>query len=323
MAEFSYGLRDVSPENVMLAAMHIAERAHFQGRASGTRAVSKALGLSEKQTAACLFMAAQLRLVEAAENSDYVYVGDENLRRAPRDGLAQFFRDAAQGYPPFLLFVSYLARSFTEDDAARFTAAVFDIELDPGRAAKVLRRWALYAGVIRSDGKLDFEPTGLLEIGFLRRLAESLRDELATHAFVIDEMGHERWGHLQRQGVDLRTLSDALTKHEADPRGALAEVGVLVETFLAMLGRPQGVAAGTIVPLADLLADDAHRTILKTHRNLAYGIAGLRNAADHGPDLSTGKPWSLSPEASLIGCLQSLLLIRSASRYTETGEQSV
>src|SRR5262249_5600498 len=147
----------------------------------GAKEVVAATKLGDQQARNALLMAAQLRLLEpdAASPGQYRYVGSQELRRAPSDALPVFFRAAAQRFPPFLLYVSFLSRRFPRDESARLTAASFDIGLNAERMSRVFNAWGTYSGIIEKAGQLTFTPQELLDLGFLARLANALADELA------------------------------------------------------------------------------------------------------------------------------------------------
>ena len=321
----TFRLIDVSPDRIMDAALVAAERTHRGAGATTTADVSRATGLGAQQAGNALSMTAQLRLTSESDASDsgFTYIGDLDLRRSPKMGLPQFFREAAQHFPPFLLYLSYLARGFDPEAAARHAAAIFDIGLAPGRVETVFFRWGKYAGIVDDSGKPDFEPKEVLDFGFLARLAEALRDEVATEAFVMDELGEDFWARMYQEGIDVAAFARALTKYGDSPKDAIREVGATVESYLAQMSTPRDGPKSDIGKLSDFLSGAKQQAILRTHRNVGFGIAGLRNAADHGSDPDTGKDWIVTSEAALVGALLSMLLLKSIDRYNANATQTI
>jgi len=306
----------------MRAAFNAAHRSHTTGNPTTVSHVEQAADLGPVQAQNALSMAAQLRLVHETAPGTYQYIGAGDLRNSPREGLPQFFRAAAQRFAPFLFYVSFLAGGFSEQEAARQSTSIFGIGLDPGRVVRLFRRWNRYAGITDDQGNLDFTPPEILDLGFLNRLHEALRAELSAQTFVLTEMGSVAAG-FYATGLNLDAIGRALVIHQQNPNDALRDVGSLVEQYLAQLSGPLGGPNALLVPMLDFLSGVGQRAILKTHKNLGYGITGFRNAADHGADQETGRPWNLTPEAALVGTLLALLTMKSIARYVRDGTQEV
>jgi hypothetical protein len=307
----------------MQACVNAATRAHATGRATTLADIEKALELSRQQAQNALTMGVQLRLLEATPSGEYAYVGSSNLRNSPRDALPQFFRAAAQQFPPFLFYLNFLAKGYSEAESGRQTASIFGMNLDSARLVTYLNRWGRYSGIMDASGRLDFTPQEILDLGFLSRLHESLRTQLSTQTFVINELGDAIAAEFYRLGLDLDAISRALVDHADDPKGSIQDVGILLETYLAPLSLASGGPGSNLFEIAMHLAGRGQVKILKTHRNLAIGVAGFRNAGAHGSDPDTARPWTLTPESALVGSLLVLLTMKSIARYIRDGTQEV
>jgi hypothetical protein len=306
----------------MQVAVNAATRQHATGMPTTLGDVEQATGLGRVQAQGTLAMATQLRFVTDDGAGNYTYTGSSDLRNSLRDGLPQFFRAAAQQFHPFLFYVGFLARGYDELESARQSSSIFGLGLEPRRINIVFKRWCRYTGIMDADGNLDFRPQEILTLGFLNRLNDALQAELSTQTFVLNEMGAVA-ADFYTNGLDLNAIAKALIEHQRNPKDALREVGSLLESYLAQESTALGGPGALLVPLADFLSGAGTRRIIRTHKNLTYGVAGFRNAADHGADPDTGRPWTLTPEAALVGSLLVLLTMKSIARYLRDGTQEV
>jgi hypothetical protein len=167
-----------------------------------------------------------------------------------------------------------------------------------------------------------FVPKEVLDIGFLSRLAAALNDEISTKTFVINELGSAIAGEIYAKGLDLDAIARALAVHEKNPKEAMREAGNLLEAYLAQISAPLGGPKSQLGGILDWLQGHAN-AILRTHRSVGFGAAGLRNAGDHGSDPDTGKIWKLSSEAALVGTLLVMLSVKSIERYKRDESQEI
>jgi hypothetical protein len=322
MPASDFKLIDVAPDTIMASAFNCVNRDASGFGETSIHNIERATGLSKQMAVAALNMAAQLRLVQETTSGCFKYTGDSSLRLSTKAGFSQFFRAAAQQFPPYLLFLSFCARGFTEAEAASHTASIFGFGLATPRIVSLFGRWSRYAGIMDASGHLEFTPKELLQIGFLRRLAAALNDELSTKTFVINELGTGIAGELYKRGLDLDAIARALVAHSQDPKKAMQDAGNVLEEYLAQSSESLHGPKSDLGKLLDWLQGNS-KTILRTHRNTGFGAAGIRNAADHGSDPDTGKPWNLSGEAALVGTLLVMLTIKSIERFVQTGSQEL
>jgi hypothetical protein len=306
----------------MEVAVNAANRAQATGKPTTVTEVERATGLQKVQAQAAISMAVQLRMLSDNGSGEYTYRGPSELRNSPKEGLPQFFRASAQRFPPFLFFIGFLARGFTEEEASRQTTSIFGIGLATERVTAVFKRWSRYARITDEKGQLDFSAPEILDLGFLNRLHTALRAEVSAQTFVLEEMGAVA-AQFYTSGLDLDALGRALVTYQSAPKDAINGVGSLLEEYLAQISTPVGGPASNIGDMLDYLSGNQQKILLKTHKNLGYGVAGFRNAANHGSDPSTGKPWDLTPEAALVGTLLTLLALKSMARFLRDGTQEV
>jgi hypothetical protein len=318
----AYRIIDVAPDSVMQVAVNTATRQHATGKPTRLADVQQVTGLSEAQARNALIMAVQLRMLNESPPGEFAYTGSAQLRNSVKEGLPQFFRAAAQQFPPFLFYVGFLARGYDPLESARQSSSIFGIGLGVEKVTSIFGRWSKYTGIIDAHGNLDFRPQEILTLGFINRLHEALQAELSAQTFVLNELGAVA-ADLYTRGLDLNSIGKALVNHERSPNDALREAGSLLESYLAQSSKAAGGPGALLVPLVDFLSGSGQKQILKSHKNLVYGVAGFRNAADHGSDPDTGEPWSLTPEAALVGVLLVLLAMRSIARYMSNGTQEV
>ena len=322
MTPNSFKLVDVAPETIMSVALNAANR-HFATSANTTIAdLQKATQLSKQVAANAAGMAVQLRMLDEVAPGEFTFVGNSNLRISPKSGLSHFFREAAQQFPPYLMYLSFRSRGYEELESANQAASIFGLGLDSKRMVALFGRWGRYAGIEDKSGAMDFVPKEVLDIGFLSRLSAALTDAISTKTFVINELGSGIAGEIYSRGLDLDAISRALAVHENNPKEAMREAGNLLESYLADLATPLGGPKSQLGHLIDWLQGNA-KAMLKTHRNVAIGATGLRNAGDHGADPDTGKTWTLSSEAALVGTLLVMLSLKSIERFRRDQSQEI
>jgi hypothetical protein len=307
----------------MQACVNAATRAHATGKPTTVAEIQQVVGQSKAQAQNALIMGIQLRLLAPHSEGGYNYIGSSNLRNSLRDGLPQFFRAAAQQFPPFLFYINFLAKGYPEIEAVRQTASIFGLNLEVNRLARVFGRWGKYSGIIDAQGQLDFTPQEILGLGFLSRLHDALRAQLSTQTFVIEELGNLTAAEFYQAGLDVDSIARALVNHDDDPKASIREVGTLLETYLGPISLALGGPGSNLHEIAVHLTSAKRAKILKTHRNLTIGVAGFRNAAAHGSDPDTGKPWKLTGEAALVGALLTMLTMKSVARFLRDGTQEV
>jgi len=325
-----YTIRDVSGRTVMDVAKLIA----LSERPLKRKDIEEGLGISGTYASNGVAVGEQLGLIEKAYDATLRFAGRKEIKRAERQQLSVFFREALQTYPPFLLLMGYLSQGYDVGESSRVVKVVFEIGAKAETVKKALVGWGKYAGLlIEKAGRLRpvVEPLKMLDLGQLRRLVKALDTDLGVKNFVMEELGVDLVGELFDKGLSIVEISDAIIDHQRKPDDVCTPVGKLFESYLSSLQPssplstgnpgPNPVPLSNIVGIADSLL--SQKIILRTHKNLSYGVAGFRNASSHGTDPDTGKPWSITSDSALIGILLAIATLRSTHRYRVADEQVI
>ncbi|GAF68113.1 unnamed protein product, partial [marine sediment metagenome] len=323
-----YIVSDVKAEHVMGVAKFAAALDMSCSTKRFTRKdIEEALSISTELSRRATSVAVQLKFVNPLTQNEMQFMGKSELRYAARDQLPIFFRERLQDYPPFLVFLVFLSQGYNHVQAVSLARSIFNIQASKYLIGKTFRQWGIYAGLLELiDGQLSatFKPFDIMDFAIVKRLEAALETDLRTKAFVINELGTEVVSDLYQKGLPFMALPDGLQKFEYQPKDVLGPVGSLFESFISSIQPTSPLSSQTtptstkhplsyIVPIADSLLNQ--KAILKTHKNLAYGVAGFRNAASHGPDPDTGLHWQISPHASLVGILLTIITMRSIHQY--------
>lgn len=325
-----YTIRDVSGRTVMDIAKLIA----LSERPLKRKDIEEGLDISGSYASNGVAVGEQLGLIEKADDGSLRFSGRREIKRAERQQLAVFFREALQGYPPFLLLMAYLNQGYEVGESSRVVKVVFEIGAKAGTVKKALVGWGKYAGLlVEEEERLRpvMEPIKMLDLGQLRRLVKALDTDLGVKSFVMDELGVDLVGELFDKGLSIVDISDAIVDHQRKPDDVCTPVGKLFESYLSSLQPSSPLSTGNPgpnpVPLSNIggIADSllSQKIILRTHKNLSYGVAGFRNASSHGTDPDTGKPWSIASDSALIGILLAMTALRSIHRYRLADEQAI
>lgn len=332
----SFVIPDVSAEHIMGVAKFASVRGTAtSGGTFSRQLVCTALGLSPELARRAILACVQLRLVSPTGTAEFRFAGRGDIRLAKKDNLPLFFREALQDYPPFLLALALLSQGYELREAGALVKGALEIDSGVEIIVKAFRGWGSYASVLEQvNGRWvpTFEPLGILDFTVLSRLQEALEDDVKAKMFVLDELGTDLASELFRKGISVTDLADALVRFQTDPNDVGNPVGNLVECYVSSLqpsspltaGPPQastGAPLSNIIPIAESLRKQ--RIILKTHRNLLYGVAGFRNAPSHGPDDDTGRPWDIGAHAALVTVLLTLVTMRSIHRWVSSEKQEL
>ncbi len=118
--------------------------------------------------------------------------------------------------------------------------------------------------------------------------------------------------------VDIRALTPALIR-QGRPQPVVQPLFTPRPVALALMSTP--IPTNSLTDVARKLEDQG--LTLTPHRNLLYGVAGVRHPASHGPDKTTGLPWTVTPRGSLIGQLLALVALRSVYLWVSGRKQEI
>jgi hypothetical protein len=242
------------------------------------------------------------------------YTGPSSVRSAQREHLAAFFGRELIGYPPFVTFATLLSQGYNPDEAARITRGVYGLGASTEVVRRVLGSWGRYSELLDEDGVNPIVvPLNPSELSVINKLLEATKDRLRANMFVAAELGPQLTAELVSSGGSPDDIARGIVEHARHPDEAIAGPAKALEQFLSSQQGNPAAPLSNLGPLADSLLSQG--LILKTHKNLCYGVAGYRNASLHGPDPDTGQPWTLSADAALVGTLMALQALRSVYAY--------
>lgn len=248
----------------------------------------------------------------------------DSIRRANKNELIIFFRDALQDFPPFLMYADFLSNGYSSDDSASMTRGIMKIGTSLNIVEKSLRLWGTDTKLIVSeDGKLRI-PEGEkgLPSNYVKDLLKALDGELHAKMFLIDTLNPEVYNYLTSLGLDISELAKALIEYEKNPKPSLDRASQFFEAFLHKFGIDIKInlqGKNGVNELVKALSDQG--IILPNQKNLGNGLGGCRNISAHGVDKDTQKAWNISPQASLAGMLLIPAVIRSYYFHVKKQQQ--
>lgn len=265
-----------------------------------------------------------LEVIALAEKtpSGWEYKGPTSLRSTHRDHLAAFFGRGLIGYPPFVTFATLLSQGYDGTSAAQITRGVYELGASVDTVRRVLTSWGRYSELMGEDGVSPIvAPLDPAELTVIHKLVEATQDRFRANMFVAAELGPQLTAALVAAGGSPDDIARGIVEHVRQPTEAISGPANALEQFLSSNQKLPTGPLSNIGPLADSLL--AQNIILRTHKNLCYGVAGYRNASTHGPDPDTGNPWTVSPDAALVGTLMALQALKSVYAYISTGAQQL
>lgn len=250
------------------------------------------------------------------------YSGPESVRSAHRDHLAAFFGRALIGYPPFVTFATLLTQGYEATIAAQITRGVYSVGASVETVRRVLSSWGRYAELLGEDGVSPIVvPLDPAELSVIHKLIEATQDRFRANMFVAAELGPQLTGVLVAAGGSPDDIARGIVEHARQPTEAIAGPAKALEQYLSANQTLPSGPHSNLGSLADSLLSQG--TILRTHKNLCYGVAGYRNASTHGPDPDSGNPWTVSPDAALVGTLMALQALKSVYAFISAQTQQV
>jgi len=246
------------------------------------------------------------------------------VKRADKDDLTVFFREALQDYPPFLMYADFLSNGYSSQESASMARGIMQISSGLNVVEKVLRIWGTDAGLIIKDGDKFYIPKAEkgLPANYVKDLLEALDSEFQTKMFLINTLSPEVYSCLTTLGLDITDLAKALISYEADPKQSMEKALSFFEAFLSKFGLDIGINVqgknGVNALVNELFIS---KKILKNQQHVGNGLGGCRNISAHGVDSETGNEWNVTPQASLSSMLMIPVAIRSFYLYVKKQEQ--
>ena len=273
----------------------------------------------------CLGASLQLKLLERNNEGFQVpSIRRDVIKRASKDDLIVFFREALQGYPPFLLYADFLSTGYTSKDSASMIRGVLKIDTGLSKSEKTLRAWGTSSGLIVNEkGELRIPQAEKgLPSTYVKELLKALDNEFSAKIFVINLLSSEVYSHLNSVGLDIDDIAKALISYESDPKAAMAKALSFFENYLHKFGIDLGVNLkgknGVNALVNELFTQNK---ILKNQQNIGNGLGGGRNISSHGVDKDTQKEWIVTPQAALSMIILVPITIRSFFSYGKKQEQ--
>jgi hypothetical protein len=303
-------------------AMDVAKALTLAGNPVPEKDVARSFATySQTQVRRALGLLEALGLARSVAGS-WVYSGPADVRTAQRDHLRAYFGRALITYPPFVTYATLVSQGYDAERAAEITRGVYELGASTETVRRVLSSWGRYAELLGDDGVSPIvAPLDAAELRVIHKLVEATKDRFRANMFVAAELGPNLSGALVHAGANPDDIARGIVEHSRQPTEAVAGPAKALEQYLSVKQASGSAPHSNLGSLADSLLSQG--IILRTHKNLAYGVAGYRNASSHGPDPDTGRPWSVSADAALVGTLMALQTLKSVYAYITNGEQSL
>jgi hypothetical protein len=314
---------DVSAELIMNISKLVASSPHPLSKEDITRSFTK----NEAQIKRGINQCVQLGLINI---KDELYISNDRYRdlikRAEKTQLYIPLRQALQNYPPFLLYLDFISKGYSSEEAAKMTTGIFKLS-DSMIIEKTLRNFGLNTGIIIIEsGKLSIpESEKGIPTDYINSLVKAMNADVNTKLFLIETMGESAFVYLTEKGITIEDLAEALVKYESDAKTSINKATQTFEHFLYKLGEDVGadvkICNGPIEYVDKIKSTTGNNVLLKNQSHISHGLGGLRNMAHHSPEKETGKEWQFTPQGAIIASLLVPTLIRSIYLYWRERKQ--
>jgi hypothetical protein len=325
----TYRVAYVSPDTLAEAA----EGAFHTPGGLTVEGVARYLKASDRYAANVIISGVQLKILEQDGNIIKVTPDGTDLAKAAKDQRGVAFKKLLVRFDPFIVFAMLVMKKNQLEDAARKVKVIYKIPDSENNILTAFRSWGIFAEVIvRSEsGEYVIGITEeRLSEQYLKDLVQAVQSEFTARLFVSSKVREHAYSYLGDEEVDW--FVGALMKFGTESEDAVRELGNAFETFLRRLGTDQKVPniskTNGIGELASSLKSAQNRLgtgsiILEQHKKLCEGVGVYRNAADHGIDKVTLKPWRIEKDAALEAILLCLTTVRSVFTFVEKGDQLI
>jgi hypothetical protein len=281
------------------------------------------IGSSYAQRA--LKLAVQFKMM--TENEDRYLTVDRlsMIDRASRENWPALFGRFLPNYKPFITFVAMLSKGGTPAEASRKVKVIYSLSASDDSIRRTLGNWGEYADVLEvlENGSITIRiQTDKLEAEAIRELLEAMQNDIRAHIYLNGKLGEDLYAFIPSDSLD--SLVSSIRNYERDARKSVADGFRSLEDFLRKVLTEKGQDASKCTGISSLLAELSRGGhILSKQVAIGSGLGAIRNAAAHGDDKDTGKPWIINADAAIESILLSMTLARSIHRFIHDEVQSV
>lgn len=321
----TFSVYDVSTDSIMTVTKAISTAASSLSFSD----IARAFEGKYKEGSLKLILTASVQLQLLTKEAE-TYTANikyrDNIKRAQKEELIAFFREALQSYPPFLVYVDFVSKGYSSLEAATMTRGIMRIGANQMTVEKAFRNWGTASGLMLHRGdrfEIPMAEKGL-PAHYVRDLLTALDSELKAKVFLIDTLTPEIYNYIVSLDMDISGLSTSLLEYEARPKPSLDTASQFFETFLHKFGAEIGVSLQGLTGV-NALVKELHDSskILTNQKNLGNGLGGFRNIAVHGVDSETQKAWQVTPQAAIAGVILIPTVIKSYYMFIKKNMQEI
>lgn len=318
-----YWLQQVRAEYIM-EAVEAGWYMREKGGVSNKELIEYA-GISSSYAQRALKLAVQFRMMTENEGRYLTVERLSMVDRASRDDWPALFGRFLPNFKPFITFVAILSKGGTPVEASRKVKVIYSLSASNDSVRRTLGNWGEYADVLelREDGSITIKiQTDKLEAEAIRELLEAMQNDIKTHIYLNGKLGEDLYAYIPSDSLD--SLVSSIRNYERDARKSVADGMRSLEDFLRKVLTKKGQDASKCTGISSLLTElSKGGYILSKQVTIGSGLGAIRNAAAHGNDKDTGKPWIINTDAAIESILLSMTLARSIHRLIYDKVQSI
>ena len=264
------------------------------------------------------FVKQNKKIFETIDSNDLIKA---NVQQKPI-----IFRKQLQKFEPFILFLTFLSKGNSIEDAIRKVKVIYSIATNEKDIRLAFLNWGIYSQLIKYDETnnlvtLKF-PTEDLSMEYLKTLVKSLESDIKTRIYLAEKLTEIPFGFLQPEEIEF--FVKALQLHEKDPRHAIDDAGRAFEDYLRRLATNKGYDVSDksgISEIAQVIGGQNPKLIHAKHLHMCNCLGAIRVAAAHSKDKSTMDFWKISPDLAIEIILLIISTVRSIHYFVDNNQQ--
>lgn len=197
-----------------------------------------------------------------------------------------FLKELLMLWNPFILFLTYLYKGYSQSESINKLAALFEID----NKNELLTFFEKWIKELEIKIEIDESQDGLEE----KILAKKYSNEI----YICDSLNDEIYKFIDD---DIKTsLRNSLEKIGVEPRDSICNAGQAFEDFLRLIGEMKGIdTVKKMSGIAQIGNELKSKNILHSkHNNVCVSISDIRNMSGHSKEKETLQAWKLTSKAA-------------------------
>lgn len=317
MTEFK--IPKVSAETIMGAV----EGIYFKnGSGLSVDGISTYLGISKEYARRAAIVAMEFNMILEV-NSKYKITQDAvDIGKSTREQWPVIFGKFLQKFKPFTLFVTFLGKNETPENASRKIKTIFEIKASEKIIENSLSSWGQYAKILEEKNSKIILSLNIQNLSneYVTELKDAIVSDVKARTFLVNKLGNDVYNYLESDETDL--LVKSIVNHEINPRHSIDDSGRAYEDFLRRIGTDKSFDMSEFKGIGELTDNlKGNKLIEIKHLEISKAINQMRLTAAHNKDRKTVQNWTLKDDTSIACILLTLTAIRSIYQFIFNNQQ--